>query len=302
MLAEQCRENFPSDELLYEKASKVYIAALAAIEGTTEWLMKSPIRKSWAQISQRRLIVLEGKQMKALLVGPLYNKPFKDKLVTLDETLRALQERVLTLRDRVVVQTGKGVERIETIVESVERSADEVKITTRSTLEQVQKLDTSQRDAKATIETIHDNAIQTGKGIGRIETTVEKVAKNSEEVEITTKATLEQVRKLDKSQDEASALLEDLHSSTLETQKGVERVQTTVENVERNGKEVKITTRSTLEQVQKLDRSQEEAKAALDNLQDTALQEAKAEAKKAMKLVLEHETKNAQCQYMRPYL
>jgi hypothetical protein len=48
MLAEQCRENFPSDELLYEKASKVYIAALAAIEGTTEWLMKSPIRKSWA--------------------------------------------------------------------------------------------------------------------------------------------------------------------------------------------------------------------------------------------------------------
>ena len=43
--------------------------------------------------------------------------------------------------------------------------------------------------------------------------------------------------------------------------------------------------------------------------QQVSLQEAikqalqnKAEAKKAMKLVLEHETKNAQCQYMRPYL
>jgi methyl-accepting chemotaxis protein len=245
--------------------------------------------------------VLEGKQVKALLVGPLYNKSFKEKLVTLDETLRALQERVLTLCNRVVVQTGKGVERIATMVESVEQDGEETKITLKSTLEKVQKLDKSQEDAKTVMENVHDSALQTSKGVKRIENTVKSVEKNGEEVSINTKSTLERVQKIGMSLVGANATIDHIRESVLETDNGITRIGTSIENVSRNGEEVKLTTRSTLEQVQKLDESQEEAKAILDNLHDSALQEAKAEAKKAMKLVLEEATKNAQCQLMLLY-
>lgn len=41
MQAEQCRENFPSDAVLYEKAEDLYVAALGAIEGTVKWLKQN---------------------------------------------------------------------------------------------------------------------------------------------------------------------------------------------------------------------------------------------------------------------
>lgn len=45
--AERCVSLVPNDRLLFDRTLKVFIAALAAIEGTVKWLRGSPTSESY---------------------------------------------------------------------------------------------------------------------------------------------------------------------------------------------------------------------------------------------------------------
>ncbi|KAL9616245.1 MAG: hypothetical protein Q9160_008871 [Pyrenula sp. 1 TL-2023] len=137
-LAQESMENFPSDTALYNKASALYLAALAAIEGTTKWLMKDP---SW-------------KYPRSLLLGSLYNRSFKEKLQTLDEALNTLEERVSILRDGAIVSAKRIIGGVETVVRRIQKTGEVVDTTTKSTLQHVQDTDAKVASITEGIESI----------------------------------------------------------------------------------------------------------------------------------------------------
>lgn len=107
--------------------------------------------------------MFKEKQGCALLLGPLYNKPFEEKILALDEALTALQERAAILRDAAVVRTEKVVESVQTVVKKVEKIGDNVDFTTKATLKHVQNLVESQDETHVKIDNIHDRALQEAK-------------------------------------------------------------------------------------------------------------------------------------------
>lgn len=65
--------------------------------------------------------MLPGKAFTAIKLGPSCNKPFKDKLNDLDDTLEALEVHVGPLRDSFTAKTSKGVQHLEKQIESLEQ-------------------------------------------------------------------------------------------------------------------------------------------------------------------------------------
>ena len=80
------------------------------------------------------------------MLGPLYNKSFKEKIQALDDALSALQARVSTLRDGAIVRTEKVVESVKTTVNRVNKTGETVDSTTKATLHHVYGLQTEMKD------------------------------------------------------------------------------------------------------------------------------------------------------------
>ena len=97
------------------------------------------------------------------MLGPLYTKSFKEKIFTLDEALNELKDRVLILRDKVIVQTGKKVDGVATVAEKIEKTGEEVHITTKTTLEHVQQLGKSSEETHGKIDNLRDSEAQEAK-------------------------------------------------------------------------------------------------------------------------------------------
>ena len=58
------------------------------------------------------------------MLGPVYNKSFKDKILALDEALGALNDRVSNLRDGAIVTTQSRVESVDTVLHSVGKTGE----------------------------------------------------------------------------------------------------------------------------------------------------------------------------------
>ena len=92
--------------------------------------------------------------MRALMLGPSYNKSFDDKIRALEEALKALQDRTSALRDGAIVRSEKKIERVATIVSEVEKTGNVVDSTTKETLEHVHSL-------KSEVKGLNDSAKST---------------------------------------------------------------------------------------------------------------------------------------------
>lgn len=103
--AEECCANFGPDKILYAKAENLYIAALGALQGTIKWLSRKTA----------------GKPMRAIVLGSLYSKSFKDKMDDLDDAVNALESHVDSLRDNRSRRTGEGIVRLEAQVDHLEQ-------------------------------------------------------------------------------------------------------------------------------------------------------------------------------------
>lgn len=111
------------------------------------------------------------------MLGPLYNKSFKEKIQALDEALGALQERVSTLRDGAIVKTEKVVESVETVVNKVGRTGDIVDSTTKATLHHVHSLQSEMKG-------LNLSADRTGLKVSSITEDIKTLAKSQDETQV----------------------------------------------------------------------------------------------------------------------
>lgn len=114
-------ENFGPDPALYAKAEKVYIAALAAIEGTIKWLNKKVTGQLILFGRNRHVLIILGKPISAIKLGPLYDKSFREKLNDIDNSWKALETHIAPVRDSYAATTKRSVQHLEEQMENLEQ-------------------------------------------------------------------------------------------------------------------------------------------------------------------------------------
>ncbi|KAL9115249.1 MAG: hypothetical protein Q9227_001043 [Pyrenula ochraceoflavens] len=187
--AERNLENFPLDPLLHDKAAELYLASLTAIEGITRWLLRHTGLK----------------QIRAIVLGPLYSRSFDEKIQLLDEALEALQERVTILRDGAIVNTEKMVSKVEKVGRGVDT-------TTRATLHHVQGLKSEMKDLN--ISTNRTNCT-----ISSVTGDVKSISKSQKE----TNVKVEQLNDLQQAKEEAKRAMMVVLEETTKTAKWMKK-------------------------------------------------------------------------------
>ena len=206
--AERCVESFPADPVLYEKAADLYLAILAAIEGTTRWLTRHPASISILAFSfyVEKLNILIVKQIRASVLGPLFNRSFKQKIELLDEALAALQERVSTLTMGTVVRTGNVVESVVTVVNEVVKTGSKLDTTTTATLHEV-------HDLHSDVKNLNNTADRTDEKVTSITEDMKSLAKAQDE----THRQIKEMSDLEKVKEEAKRAMKTVLKETAKT-------------------------------------------------------------------------------------
>lgn len=141
-----------------------------------------------------------------MALGPLYPKPFEEKIQALDEALRALEERVSTLRTGAIVKTEKVVERVETIVNKVGKTGDIVDSTTKATLHHVHSLESGVKDLNLSTD-------RTGLKVSSIAEDMKTLAKSQDEAQVK----IDHLRDLQQAKEEAKRAMEIVLEKTTKT-------------------------------------------------------------------------------------
>lgn len=100
----------------------------------------------------RYLMDSKGKPLTALVRGPRYTQSFKERVIALDGTLSALQERVSILRDKYIVKTGEGVERVQTAVDATHVRVEHIQHMQHASLTMQQVREEAQQAMRIVLE------------------------------------------------------------------------------------------------------------------------------------------------------
>lgn len=92
---------------------------------------------------------MKVKQFRALVLGPVYNKSFKEKLQNLDEALSELQERATVLRDQSIRKT-------ETAVNDVQNTLTRTDTKLQTVSEELKHISESQSQTSAKVDHLRE--------------------------------------------------------------------------------------------------------------------------------------------------
>lgn len=103
-MIERTLENFNADQTLSDLTVELYVRILKAIEGMMQWLVD---KAGW-------------KQIKALLLGPLYEKSLDDKIADVKNQIGEIDSRVAFLRDSKIIRTDETTTQTKDAVEVIQ--------------------------------------------------------------------------------------------------------------------------------------------------------------------------------------
>ncbi|KAL9118675.1 MAG: hypothetical protein Q9187_004777 [Circinaria calcarea] len=151
---ESCREKFPSDAVLKEISTELYLAILRAIEGMMQWLVDKAV---WNRI-------------KGVLLGPLYDKSLDEKIKDVEEQRRYLQDRVDSLRDDAIIRVDAATERLEPKVDKINLTIKDLATNTSMTCTSVKHIQSGMNSMSLTAESTNLQMSNLVDGIITLET------------------------------------------------------------------------------------------------------------------------------------
>ena len=98
--------------------------------------------------------MLKGKQIKAILLGPVHEKPLDEKIQDVKIQSVSLERRVGILRDNAIVRTEASTGRIEGNVNSMDVTTRSIKAETRATNVSVQDIQSGMNNMSLSVENV----------------------------------------------------------------------------------------------------------------------------------------------------